>query len=460
VTAVRGRGAGGDFRIFVSYRRDDAAGHAGRLHDALLEHFGREQIFMDIDAIEPGLDFVETIERALSQCDVLLVLIGPRWLGRHGPGAGSRLDDEADFVRLEVQAALSRQDLRVIPVLIQGAQMPASADLPAALQPLVRRNAMEVSDTRWQYDISQLIELLKRIERGRRDVTPVAAAVQPGAGLRAITTTPVRARLGSRTGVVAGFAAIAVVAAVLLGVLGLRPSSGGVATASGAVASISGPSPSIVPGSAATSPQVSAVPSVIAGPSVLGPSAPPAAGAAIATFTGTDRATTGPFTVDESWSLEWTSEAYFSLFVSVAENRSVFNLDGLRSDGSAGLTPMYAPGTFYLTVYATGPWTATIREMSDWSRTTLPYSVTGEASRNTPVFAQSGTTRVCWQSDGDSTFMVDLWSVSRRGSESAQSAVIETGATEGCADLEARSAEAYLEIFAKSGTWTVTAQTR
>jgi len=146
------------------------------------------------------------------------------------------------------------------------------------------------------------------------------------------------------------------------------------------------------------------------------------------------------------------------VFVSVAEDRSIFHLDGLRSDGSAGATPMYTPGTFYLTVFATGPWTATIREASAWSRTTLPHSVAGEGSRNTPAFEQSGTTRVCWESDGDSTFIVDLWSLSRRGSESAQSAVIESGATEGCADLEARSTEGYLQIFTISGTWTVTAQ--
>lgn len=460
MTVLRDRRDGGDFRIFVSYRRDDAAGHAGRLDDALLEHFQREQIFMDIDAIEPGLDFVESIERALSQCDVLLVLIGPRWLGPQGSAGRRRLDDPADFVRLEVQSALARTDLRVVPVLIQGAEMPTSADLPPELQPLVRRNALEVSDTRWQYDISQLIELLKRIERAKDEIAARGAVVQPtGGGMAAVSAT-VRFRSRSRIGVIGGLAAIGTVLALLFAVMNVRPSTDGSVGNVGGSPVASSALPSVGRSAPADTAAASAVSSPSAVNSPVASGAPQVAGATIATFQATDDAKTAPFTVDESWFLEWTSEAYFSVFVSVAEDRSVFHLDGLRSDGSAGVTPMYSPGTFYLTVYATGPWTITIKDATEWPRTMLPYSLAGEASMNTPAFEQSGTTRVCWESDGDSTFILDLWSLSRRGAESAQSAVIESGATQGCTDLEARSKDGYLQVFTLGGTWTVSAQVR
>lgn len=452
-------GAGSDFRIFVSYRRDDAAGHAGRLHDSLIEHFRREQIFMDIDAIEPGLDFVESIQGALLQCDVLLVLMGPRWLGPQGSAGRRRLDDPADFVRLEVQSALSRADLRVVPVLIQDAEMPTSDELPAELHPLLRRNALEVSDTRWQYDIAQLIALLKRIERAKNATASSGAAGQPtGEDMAAVSAT-VRLRSRSPFGVIGGLAAIAVALVLLVALLIGRPATDG----AGGVASppLQPSSLASADGSAHASTAVASAapdPSEANSPAISG--APAVAGRTIATFEGADNAKTDTFTVDESWSLEWTSKAYFSVFVSVAEDRSVFHLDGLRSDGSVGVTPMYAPGTFYLTVFATGPWTVTIKDATAWPRTTLPYSLAGEASINTPVFEQSGATHVCWESDGDSTFIVDLWSLSRRGAESSQSAVIETGATKGCTDLEARSNEGYLQIFALSGGWTVTAQGR
>ena len=465
MTIPPGRRDSNDFRIFLSYRRDDAAGHAGRLHDALLEHFRREQIFMDIDAIEPGLDFVETIERALSRCDVLLVLIGPRWLGGQGAAGRTRLDDPHDFVRLEVQAALGRPELRVIPVLIQGAAMPSTAALPVGLQTLARRNALEVSDTRWQYDISQLIGLLKRMDAARLRVSATGPA-RPAArsGLTPVSSL-VRLPVPSRMGLLGGLAAIGIVLAVTLGVMAVRPSaSGPAASPPGALTGLgSHPARSASPPGPLSSAHRSASSAPLASSAAM-PSVPstsvPVSGAVIAAFKDSTQRRTAKFTVDESWSLEWTSENYFSVFVSIAENRSVFHLDGLREDGSAGVTPMYAPGTFYLTVFATGPWTVTIKDLAEWPRTTLPYSLTGDGSMQTPVFEQSGTTRVCWQSDGDSSFIVDLWSLSRRGRESAQSAVIKTGATEGCADLEARSKEGYLQVFTVSGTWTVSAQTR
>jgi len=145
--------------IFVSYRRDDAAGHAGRLVDRLVEHFGQDRIFMDIDAIEPGEDFITVIENAVGSCNILLAVIGRNWNSATGSG---RLDNPNDFVRLEIATAL-RRDIRVIPVLVQRASMPKAADLPDDLDMLIRRNAVELSDLRWQTDVDQLISVMERV---------------------------------------------------------------------------------------------------------------------------------------------------------------------------------------------------------------------------------------------------------------------------------------------------------
>src|SRR6185369_8101255 len=126
--------------IFVSYRREDAAGHAGRLFDRLVSHFGRDRIFMDVDAIEPGQDFVTVIENAVGSCEILIAVIGKDWLS--STGRTGRLNNPNDFVRLEIGTALSR-DVRVIPVLVERASMPKPEDLPEDLVKLTRRNAVE-----------------------------------------------------------------------------------------------------------------------------------------------------------------------------------------------------------------------------------------------------------------------------------------------------------------------------
>src|SRR4026208_534969 len=132
--------------IFVSYRRDDSSGHAGRLADRLVEHFGRNRIFVDIDTIEPGEDFVTVIENAVGSCEILIAVIGRSWLSASGTG---RLDNPNNFVRLEIATALRRK-VRVIPALVQRATMPKPQDLPEDLAKLTRRNAIELSDLRWQ----------------------------------------------------------------------------------------------------------------------------------------------------------------------------------------------------------------------------------------------------------------------------------------------------------------------
>jgi hypothetical protein len=145
--------------VFISYRRDESAGYAGRIHERLASVLGTRAVFMDFDDISPGADFVKTIEGSLDSCDAVLVLIGRRWLEYRGADGRRRLDDPGDFVRIEVAAALAR-NVRVIPVLLNKASMPAEADLPPDLARLSRLQAIELSDERWDYDLGQLLEAL------------------------------------------------------------------------------------------------------------------------------------------------------------------------------------------------------------------------------------------------------------------------------------------------------------
>jgi hypothetical protein len=147
--------------VFISYRREETAGHVGRLYDALSASLGADRVFMDIDHVEPGEDFVDVLNRAVAGCRVLLVVIGPRWLTVPGPQGTRRLDDPNDFVRLEVAAGLSRS-VRVIPILVHGATMPSPSELPPELAGLARRQAIELSDQRWKQDVEALINSLRR----------------------------------------------------------------------------------------------------------------------------------------------------------------------------------------------------------------------------------------------------------------------------------------------------------
>ncbi|HWS89652.1 MAG TPA: toll/interleukin-1 receptor domain-containing protein [Pyrinomonadaceae bacterium] len=144
--------------VFLSYRRADTAGHAGRLRDALDRRL-RGGLFRDIDKIGGGQDFVQAIDEAVAQCKVLLVLIGDQWLSIKDAEGRRRLDNPKDFVRREIAEAL-RRGVTVIPVLVEGATMPGEADLPDDLNSLARRNAMELSETRWEYDVDQLVKAL------------------------------------------------------------------------------------------------------------------------------------------------------------------------------------------------------------------------------------------------------------------------------------------------------------
>jgi len=146
--------------IFVSYRRDDAEGEAGRLFDDLVSQFGENAVFMDVAAIEVGRDFRKVIDESVSVCGVLLAIIGRNWLDAKDAEGRRRLDDPFDFVRLETASALKR-DIPVIPVLVHGAKMPRAEQLPDDLKELVYRNGAELTHARWASDLQVLIKALR-----------------------------------------------------------------------------------------------------------------------------------------------------------------------------------------------------------------------------------------------------------------------------------------------------------
>lgn len=149
--------------IFISYRRQDSQSAAGRLADSLKEQLPAAATFRDVEAIEAGVDFVDAINTALESCGVMLAVIGPRWISIQDDAGRRRLDDPEDYIRLELATALGRTDVRVIPVLVEGATMPDAEDLPADLKSLSRRHAVELTDKRWDYDVAQLVVTLRRI---------------------------------------------------------------------------------------------------------------------------------------------------------------------------------------------------------------------------------------------------------------------------------------------------------
>jgi TIR domain len=150
-------GGGG---IFVSYRRQEGSHLAGRVYDHLIDRFGQDQVFIDVDTIEPGVDFAEEISRAVAACRVLLAIIGTDWLTVVDGQGRRRLDDPDDFVRLEVGAALDR-GVRVIPILTEGAVMPTRHDLPESLTGLARRNALIIRHESFRSDVGRLITAIE-----------------------------------------------------------------------------------------------------------------------------------------------------------------------------------------------------------------------------------------------------------------------------------------------------------
>jgi len=168
-------------KIFISYRRSGAAGYAGRIHERLASVFGPSSVFMDVDDLKPGSEFPLAIDDAVASSDVLLVLIDNEWLDLKDKEGRRRLDDPADFVHREVTAALKR-NLRVIPVLLNAARLPAQRDLPQSLRRLADYQALELSEERWDYDIERLISALggnrnRRLKRAAAVAIAAAAVV-------------------------------------------------------------------------------------------------------------------------------------------------------------------------------------------------------------------------------------------------------------------------------------------
>ncbi len=144
------------WELFVSYRRADAPGHAGRVGDGLIRYFGPGQVFKDIESLEAGQDFVDIVRAMLQRAFCMVVIIGPGW------ASDERLHDPNDLHREEIRTALQRA-IQIIPVLVNGATMPRKDDLPEDIRPLVRRQAVEITDTRWDYDVGRVIEKVEQV---------------------------------------------------------------------------------------------------------------------------------------------------------------------------------------------------------------------------------------------------------------------------------------------------------
>jgi glycerophosphoryl diester phosphodiesterase len=170
-------------RVFISYRRQETAWPARELYDVLVAELGPNRVFKDVDNIEPGDDFVERIQSAVGSCQVLLALIGPQWLTITDARGGKRLDDPQDFVRLEVETALNRDDVRVIPILVDNAKMPTAQELPAGLAALTRRQAVEINPV--SFDTRRLLKVLNdTLSDARREPTEPSVPAA-GAGVLA-----------------------------------------------------------------------------------------------------------------------------------------------------------------------------------------------------------------------------------------------------------------------------------
>jgi TIR domain len=209
--------------VFISYRREDSGGFAGRIYDRLASRLGRENVFFDVDAIPPGRDFVDVLSERVGKCDALLAVIGKHWVLSADSENRRRLDDPQDFVRIEIEAALSR-NVPVIPVLVDGATMPHPDDLPDSLMKLIRRQAVEVSHARFESDAERLTQALSQIEEEIRQreadpspMTPVPAAAAVVSRAPGASESASLAKLGGRRSLVY----LAVLGLIVAGAAGL-----------------------------------------------------------------------------------------------------------------------------------------------------------------------------------------------------------------------------------------------
>lgn len=189
--------------IFISYRRGESAGYAGRLHESLERRLGDGAVFRDVDGLEPGQDFVDAIAARLRDCRACLILIGREWLDVTDDSGRRRLSQPNDYVRLEIEAALARTDLVVVPLLVEGITMPSVDELPDTIRALSRRHAMSLRDETWDADVDRLIPTLEKA---------IGRSTIPGVAVRP-TRLPSPTR---RTVLVGGGIALAMCAALFL----------------------------------------------------------------------------------------------------------------------------------------------------------------------------------------------------------------------------------------------------
>lgn len=150
-------------QIFISYRRADSAGAAGRIYDRLVQRFGKAAVFKDVDSIPLGVNFKTHLDSVVQQCSVVLVIIGDRWLEKDVAAGQRRIDDPRDFVAIEIESAL-RRDIPVIPLLVENAAVPAGEELPSTLQEFAYRQGMVVGhDPQFHTDVDRLIKHLETL---------------------------------------------------------------------------------------------------------------------------------------------------------------------------------------------------------------------------------------------------------------------------------------------------------
>lgn len=206
--------------IFISYRREDSEDSTRAIYESLRPQFGKERVFLDVEAIKPGSDFRDAIEESLADCGVCLVVIGPNWLNirpDNDPSGPRRIDNPGDFVRMEVASALKKgKSLPVVPVLVRGATVPPADQLPDDLKELAYRNAVSLNHSDWDSNVNKLIDVMRPHVGDPRQTQQSVPARSP-------------ASAASRKGLIAGvLAAVVIVAAILFFVF--RPAPGGEVT--------------------------------------------------------------------------------------------------------------------------------------------------------------------------------------------------------------------------------------
>jgi hypothetical protein len=210
--------ASGQLRVFVNYRRGDTRHVAGRLRDLIVARFGEESVFVDVESIEPGLDYVSAIDKAVASCDVMLVLIGEGWLQASGDQGLRRIDDQTDRLRLEIEAGLKHRT-RVIPVLVDSASMPKSKNLPPSIEGLARHQATRLRHESFRSDADYLLNAVERVAAGHDPLPPRTRTRTPTG---TPTGTPIGTPTGDATQRMVRWVSCGLLVAVLLALLAFR----------------------------------------------------------------------------------------------------------------------------------------------------------------------------------------------------------------------------------------------